>query len=153
MGKRAELARQLFLQGYNCTQSVVGAFIDLFGTDRTAAMKLCEGLGGGIGRMRLTCGAVSAMALVAGLKISHGEPGDLKTRGRLYAVIRAMAEEFRALNGSITCADLLGAAMPADNSAMPEERTADYYRRRPCPEKIYQCGLILEKHLFPEELN
>lgn len=151
MGKRAERARQMFLEGYNCSQSVVGAFIDLFDMDKTTALKFCEGLGGGMGRMRLTCGAVSAMALIAGLKMSSGKAGDLKGRGELYAEIRSMAEEFKAQNGSIICADLLGAAMPKDNSAMPEARTPEYYRRRPCAQKIYECALILEKHLLGEQ--
>ncbi len=151
MGKRADRARELFFEGYNCSQSVVGAFIDLFDMDAKTAMKFCEGLGAGTGRMRLTCGAVSAMALLAGLKMSSGEGGDLKGRGELYAVIRLMAEEFKANNGSVICADLLGAALPKDNSAQPEERTPEYYKRRPCADKIYQCALLVEKYLFPEQ--
>ena len=83
--------------------------------------------------------------------MSSGKAGDLKGRGELYAEIRSMAEEFKAQNGSIICADLLGAAMPKDNAAMPEARTPEYYRRRPCAQKIYECALILEKHLLGEQ--
>lgn len=147
MGKRADRAREMFLEGYNCCQAVVGAFADLYGFDAVTAMKLAEGFGGGLGRMRLTCGAVNAMAIVAGMKMSHGQPGDLKRRGEIYAVIQKMVGEFKEQNGSVICAELLGAALPKDNSATPEERTPEYYARRPCPDKIYQCALLIEKYL------
>ena len=135
------------MEGYNCCQAVVGAFADLYGFDAETAMKFAEGFGGGMGRMRLTCGAVSAMAIVAGMKMSNGQPADLKRRGEIYQVIRDMTEEFKANNGSIICAELLGAALPKDNSSAPEARTPEYYARRPCPDKIYQCGLLIEKYL------
>lgn len=151
MGARADRARDMFLQGYNCCQAVVGAFADLYGFDPQTAMKMAEGFGGGLGRMRLTCGAVNAMAIVAGMKMSHGQPGDLKRRGEIYAVVRQMVEEFKANNGSIVCAELLGMALPKDDSPIPEERTPDYYKHRPCPDKIHQCGLIIEKYLGVEE--
>lgn len=147
MGERADKARDMFLQGYNCCQAVVGAFADLYGFDAVTAMKFAEGFGGGLGRMRLTCGAVNAMAIVAGMKMSTGLPGDLKRRGEIYAVVRQMVDEFKQANGSIICAELLGTALPKDNSSTPEERTPDYYARRPCPDKIHQCGLIIEKYL------
>ncbi|MDE7300684.1 MAG: C-GCAxxG-C-C family protein, partial [Clostridia bacterium] len=134
--------------GYNCCQSVVGAFADLFGYDTKTAMKMVEGLGAGMGRMRLTCGAVAGMAVLASMKMSDGEAGDLKKRGDIYGVIRQMAEEFKAKNGSVICAELLGAAMPKDNSSMPEARTPEYYKKRPCPECIHDCGLIVEKYLL-----
>lgn len=151
MGKRADRAREMFLEGYNCCQAVVGAFADLYGFDPETAMKMAEGFGGGMGRMRLTCGAVNAMAIVAGMKLSHGQPGDLKRRAEVYAVVRQMVEEFKADNGTIICAELLGLSLPKDNSPMPEERTPDYYKRRPCPDKIHRCGLIIEKYLEIEE--
>lgn len=151
MGVRADRAKEMFLQGYNCSQAVVGAFADLFGFDNVTAMKFAEGLGGGMGRMRLTCGAVAAMATLASMKMSSGQPGDLKLRGEIYAVIQKMAGEFKDNNGSVICAELLGAALPKDNSTTPEERTPDYYRRRPCADKIYQCALLVEKYLVVNE--
>lgn len=151
MGKRAKKARELFYDGYNCTQSVVGAFADLFGMDTDVAMRFSEGMGGGMGRMRLTCGAVSAMSLIAGLKMSSGKPGDLKGRAEVYAKVREMAGEFERRNGSIICKELLGAAMPKDTSANPEERTAGYYRRRPCPDCIEECAEIIEEYLLGDK--
>lgn len=151
MGVRAEKAKELFLSGYNCCQSVVGAFADLFGMDLETAMRFSEGLGGGMGRMRLTCGSVAAMSLIAGLKMSTGKPGDLKTRGEIYAKVREMADEFKEKNGSIICSELLGSAMPKDGSANPEPRTEQYYKKRPCPRCVYDCAGIIEKHLLEEE--
>lgn len=150
MGKRAEKARELFLEGYNCSQSVVGAFADLFDMDMVTAMKFSEGLGGGMGRMRLTCGAVSAMSLIAGLKLSKGAPKDLKTRTEVYTAAREMAEEFKKKNGSIICSELLGAALPKDNGAAPEERTEQYYKKRPCPDCVADCAEIIERYLLNE---
>lgn len=148
MGKYAERARELFFEGYNCCQSVVGAFAEQLNIDFTTAIKLVEGLGGGMGRMRLTCGAVSGMAVLAGAAKSSGLPKDLTKRGEIYALVREMAEEFRKKNGSIICAELLGSAMPKDNSPYPQERTPEYYKKRPCPQCIYDAGLIIEKHIF-----
>lgn len=151
MGKRADKAREMFLQGYNCCQAVVGAFAQFYGFDPDTAMKMAEGFGGGLGRMRLTCGAVNGMAMVAGMKMSHGKAGDLQRRGDIYAVVRQMVGEFKEQNGTIICAELLGLSMPKDDSPIPEERTPDYYKRRPCPDKIHQCGLIIEKYLGIED--
>lgn len=153
MGKRAEKAREFFFQGYNCTQSVVGAFADLFDLDFKTAMRFADGLGGGMGRMRLTCGAVSAMALIAGLELSSGEPKDLDNRAVVYAKVREMAEEFRQKNGSIICRELLGNSAPKDDGARPEERTQQYYKKRPCPNCIYDCAEIIEKYLLDDTVK
>lgn len=138
----------MFYEGYNCCQAVVGAFADLFGMDTSDAMRFVEGMGGGMGRMRLTCGAVTATALLAGLAKSTGLPGNLQKRGEIYALVRTMANEFAEKNGSVICAELLGACLPKDNSPVPEERTAEYYKKRPCPECIHDAGLIIEKYLL-----
>lgn len=151
MGKRADKAKALFFEGYNCTQSVVGAFADRYGLNTEAAMRFCDGLGGGMGRMRLTCGAVSAMALVAGLELSSGKPKDLNNRAVVYAKVREMAEAFEKKNGSIICRELLGTSIPKDNSPRPEERTAEYYKKRPCPQCICDCAEIIESLLIGEE--
>lgn len=148
MSDRGEKAKALFLQGYNCAQAVIGAFADELGGDIDLLLRAADGFGGGMGRMRLTCGAVSAMAILAGLKYSSGKPGDLENRTLVYTKVREMAAEFERANGSIVCRELLGAALPKDDGARPEERTEEYYKRRPCPDKIAQCALIAEKHLF-----
>lgn len=141
-------AKELFFGGMNCAQAVVCSFADRLGIDEKTAMKFSEGLGGGMSRLRLTCGAVSAMAMVAGLKLSRGEPGDVKTRGEVYSAVREMTSLFKEKNGSLICRELLGTALPKDNGPIPEARTAEYYKKRPCAEYIRDCAEIIEKTLF-----
>ena len=144
---RSEKAVELFKSGYNCSQSVIGAYCDLFGLDFETAMKVSEGLGGGMGRLRLTCGAVTGMFILAGLAKSKAQPRDLKTRTEVYGLVRQMAKEFKELHGSVICAELLGKNMPADNGAVPTKRDEEFYKKRPCISCIRDCGIIAEKYL------
>lgn len=147
----SEKAKEYFKKGYNCSQSVVLAFSDLVDADTKTALKLAEGFGGGMGRMRLTCGAVSGMCMLAGLKLSSAESADTDTRSKIYAAVRDMCAEFKETHGSIICGELLGENAPKDNSPHPEARTADYYKRRPCIECVGDCAEIAEKYLFGEK--
>lgn len=151
MGKRGEKAKALFLQGYNCTQAVVGAFGDLLSEDEQTLYRAADGFGGGMGRLRLTCGAVSGMAMLAGLRYSSGKPGDLDNRTQVYTAVQKMAALFEEKYGSVVCRELLGAAA-ATNDPRPEARTAEYYRKRPCPEMIAQCADIAAEVLFGEAM-
>ena len=143
---REEKAEQLFRSGYNCAQSVIGAFCDDLGLDFDTAMKISEGFGGGFGRMRLTCGAVSGMGMVAGMMLSRGA-GEGNTRSEVYSAVHGMSDEFTKKNGSIICADLLGLNKKEYDST-PEERTAEYYKKRPCVMCIKDCVRIAEKRFF-----
>ena len=120
-----EKAVALFREGYNCAQAVTGAFAEPFGMSQEDALRFSEGMGAGMGRLRLTCGAVSAMALLAGLKLSNGKPNDLTTRKEVYAVVQEMTKAFQEKNGSIICAELLGAARPKHETAQPEAPAPD----------------------------
>lgn len=142
-----EKAKELFMNGYNCAQSVVGAYCEMLGMDFDTAMRAAEGFGGGMGRMRLTCGAVSGMALLAGLKYSKAEASDTETRTVIYETVRKMSEEFKVKNSSLICADLLGLA-EKEKSAKPEERTKQYYSKRPCAGCVADCAEIVEKYLL-----
>ena len=93
-----EKAVALFREGYNCAQAVTGAFAEQFGMSQEDALRFSEGMGAGMGRLRLTCGAVSAMALLAGLKLSNGKPNDLTTRKEVYAVVQEMTKAFQEKN-------------------------------------------------------
>ena len=148
MSERADKAKALFFEGYNCSQSVLGAFADIYNLDMETAMRISDGFGGGMGRMRLTCGAVSAMAMLAGLELSSGKPKDTANRTDVYAKVKEMADAFQKKNGSVICRELLGNVLPADNSSRPEERTAEYYKKRPCHECVYDCACIIEEYLL-----
>lgn len=144
---KAEKAVELFKSGYNCSQAVVGAFCEDFGIDFDTAMKMSEAFGGGMGRMRLTCGAVSGMFMLVGMKYSKAQGGDLETRKLVYATVQKMAEEFKNKNGSITCAELLGNNLPKDNGSNPTPRTEEFYKKRPCTGCVADCAEIAEKYL------
>lgn len=143
---RIEKAKELFTSGFNCSQAVVGAYSDLFGMSAKDAMRVAEGLGGGIGRLRRTCGAVTAMAVLAGLKYSNAEPCDVKTRTLIYEKVREMVKAFEDKNGTSICGDLLGVNVSSD--ARPDERTAQYYKKRPCVGCVEDCAAIIEKLLL-----
>lgn len=144
---RKEKAKELFMQGYNCSQAVVGAYCDLFGMSFKDGVCMAEGMGGGMGRMRLTCGAVSAMALLAGLKYGTGEPKDIKTRTLIYETVQKMTEEFKSEAGTVICAELLGKDM-AGSGAVPQKRDETYFKKRPCVQCVYDCAEIVGKYLL-----
>jgi C_GCAxxG_C_C family probable redox protein len=140
-GDKAESAKNLFLSGCNCSQSVFCAFASDYGIAPEVARKTACGLGGGIGRMREVCGAVSAAALVFGL-----ECGDDKTL--VYAKVQEFCARFKNEAGSIICRELLeGAKVPVETGGKPEERGERYYRKRPCAELVALAAGILEDML------
>ena len=139
---KGEIAKENFLQGYNCCQAVVLAFKDEMGITEETLKKLSIGFGGGLARQRLTCGAVSGMAIVLGALKSDG-----KDKGYIYSLIQRACEEFKAETGSIICAEMLSGEILKDKSAIPEERTAEYYKKRPCADLCYLAAEIAEKYI------
>jgi len=140
---RAERAAQLFLGGYNCAQSVAMAFADLIGMDEKAAAKLISGFGGGMGRLREVCGAVSGMILVAGQLYGYDAPDDDKKRS-CYTLVQQLANKFQAQNGSIVCREILKNP-PSDPTPTP--RTAEYYAQRPCVRMVMVAAQILDEYI------
>lgn len=133
---RVERAVQLFKEGYNCSQSVVGAFADLYGFTQEQALLMSASFGGGIGRMRQTCGAACGMFVLAGLQSGTTIGSDREGKSRNYAMVQQLAESFKQINGSIICAELLGLKSNADITAQASERTDSYYKNRPCSEMV-----------------
>ena len=145
--QRATRGRDNFLTGLNCAQSVVAAFADLLpDADLDTAMRMAASFGGGMGRLRLTCGAVSGLAMLAGLECGAAT-GDLDARARNYALVQQLAAEFKAENDSLLCAELLGLRSGQIDPPRPSERTTDYYRSRPCPVLIASACRIYARHL------
>lgn len=149
--ERIERAHALFMQGYNCAQSVTAAFADMYGFSEEQALKMSASFGGGIGRMRLTCGAACGLFLLAGLETGVTDPNDREGKGNNYAVVRELSERFRQQNGSITCGELLGLTKPSAaataEGAMPAERTQEYYKKRPCAEIVRGAAQIFADYL------
>lgn len=134
--QRVEKARALFKQGFNCSQSVFAACADIYGIDDEAlALKLAASFGGGIGRMRMTCGAACGMFLLAGLENGSATVGDAEGKKQNYTLVQDLAAKFEAENGSLICAELLGIA-PKPQEPTPEARTEAYYQKRPCVDMV-----------------
>ena len=140
MSKQGDAAYAWFLKGYNCSQSVVAAFAPQLGLTEEMALRLSAGFGAGIGRMREVCGAFCGVVTV--LSMVYADPADPKDKSRMYALVQQAAEQYRSRNGgSIICRELLAkaGAAPAGGTAA-EDRTADYYKKRPCPELCRLCA-------------
>ena len=136
MEERIEKAVALFKEGYNCSQSVVAAFADMYGFTPEQALKVSASFGGGIGRMRQTCGAACGLFMLAGLETGCTEGKDREGKEANYKTVQELAEEFRKRNGSLICAELLGLAKTAPTPPSPEARTNEYYKKRPCEELV-----------------
>ncbi|MDE7444663.1 MAG: C-GCAxxG-C-C family protein [Lachnospiraceae bacterium] len=150
MKSRVEQATATFEEGYTCAQSVFSTYADLFGMDRETALKLSSPMGGGIGRMREVCGAVSAMALLAGLKEGNTDPANEEGKEKIYLLTRQMAEKFREQFGTIVCRELLGIE-GMEESAKPSVRTQQYYQERPCLQLIAAASKIIEEMLLADK--
>lgn len=146
--ERVNLAVELFRSGYNCSQSVVGAFADLYGFSREQAFKLSAGFGGGIGRMRGPCGAACGMFILAGMDCGAVDGSDRKGKSDNYAVVQELARKFKEAAGSMVCAELLGLKKDTPLSPVASARTAQYYEKRPCPKMIELGARIFADYLL-----
>ena len=137
-------AAELFLSGYNCAQAVAVAFCDVTGLTEQQAAKMASAFGGGMGRMREVCGAVSGMLLVLGTLEGYDTPGDDVSKKRLYSQVQALAKQFREANGSIICREILKNP-PSDPNPTP--RTAAFYAQRPCAKMVMTAARLLDSFL------
>ena len=142
MEDKAKKAEELFLSGYNCAQSVFCAFCKDFGIDFEVGLKMTSSMGGGMGRLREVCGAVSSMFLLVGLKRGYIENNNDEIKANHYKLIQDLADEFKNEFGSILCRDLLGEDR---GSYIPDKRTEEYYKTRPCAEFIKYAAKLTEK--------
>lgn len=147
MTNHGEKAEQLFKKGYNCSQSVLLAFSDLTGLEEKTAAMLSSSFGGGLGRMREVCGAVSGASMVLGLLRGYSDPEDYSAKKAHYELIQEFANRFKAQNGSIICRELLSGTSSEEGN-IPEKRTEEYYKKRPCPALVRQAADILDEMLI-----
>ena len=139
-----EYAAELFLKGYNCAQAIAVAYCDLTGLTPEFAAKLSSSFGGGMGRLREVCGAVSGMFMVAGILYGYDSPNDDTAKKNHYALIQELAAAFRERTGSIVCRELLGNP-PSDPNPTP--RTAEFYKKRPCAYMVKTAGNVLDDYI------
>jgi C_GCAxxG_C_C family probable redox protein len=149
--EHAERAAELFLNGYNCAQAVAVAFCDVTGLEEKQIAKLSSSFGGGMGRLRLTCGCVSGAMMVLSLALGYDpENAPVDAKGVHYEKVRALAAALEERNGSLICRELLAMkGVQAETGGQPEARTEEYYKRRPCPEYVKiaaeETAKLLEK--------
>ncbi|MDY6417956.1 MAG: C-GCAxxG-C-C family protein [Bacteroidales bacterium] len=149
--ERGARARDYFLQGFNCCQAVLLAFADVLEANGQASEELLKtlgsGFGGGFARLREVCGSFSACTMIAGF-LSPAGPSDMAARTANYALVQEMATAFRERNGgSIVCGELLGLREKGQEGPAPSERTAEYYKKRPCPEIIRNAATIVAEKM------
>ena len=146
---RVQGAVECFMQGYGCSQAVVAAFADMYGLDDTMAKRISAGFGGGVGRMRMMCGAASALVVLAGLEKGQTEGNDREGKAECYKLVQELMAKFKERNGSLICAELLkmnGCKVVTDTN-IPDERNAEYYKKRPCVRKVESAARIFYEHL------
>lgn len=148
--ERIEKAVSLFKEGYNCSQSVVAAYADLYGFTKEQALHMSASFGGGIGRMRETCGAACGMFLLAGLERCALEGADRESKSANYALVQELAAKFKEETGALRCADLLGLAKNTPIVPTAEARTPQYYAKRPCARMIETAATIFGDFLEKE---
>lgn len=145
---RVQRAVELFMSGYGCCQSVVAAFSDIYGLSDEHARLVAAGFGGGVGRLRMMCGAVSGLVILAGLDSGQIEGSDSAGKANCYKLVQNLLEQSKTENGSLICAELLGLkGSVAAGNFVPSERNAEYYRTRPCAAKVESAARIFAQYL------
>ena len=150
MDLRVARAVDNFMAGYGCCQSVVAAFADLYGLDDQQAKRIAAGFGGGVGRMRMMCGAVSGIVMLVGLDCGQTEGSDREGKSACYKVVQELLAQSEAENGSLICAEILGIKghAKAATSYVASARTAEYYKTRPCAAKVESAARIFANYLL-----
>ena len=138
-----------FMAGYGCCQSVVAAFADLYGVDEKTALRFGAGFGGGVGRLRMMCGAVSGIVMLVGLDCGQTEGSDREGKSACYKVVQELLARSEQQNGSLICAEILGLKGhdKANCTYEASPRTAEYYKTRPCAAKVESAARIFADYL------
>jgi C_GCAxxG_C_C family probable redox protein len=149
LDKRVERAVDNFMAGYGCCQSVVAAFADLYGVDEKTALRFGAGFGGGVGRLRMMCGAVSGIVMLVGLDCGQTEGSDREGKSACYKVVQELLARSEQQNGSLICAEILGLKGhdKANCTYEASPRTAEYYKTRPCAAKVESAARIFADYL------
>ena len=146
---RVARAVDYFMEGFGCCQSVVAAFSDLYGIDEEQAKRIGAGFGGGVGRLRMMCGAVSGIVILVGLDCGQTDGDDRDGKSACYQVVQQLLARSEAENGSLSCAEILGLKghEKAQSSYIASPRTAEYYKKRPCAAKVESAACIFADYL------
>ena len=143
---KGESAKENFMSGLNCSQAVAAAFAEEMNMPKSLVERLTVGFGGGMGRMREVCGAVTGMFMVVGILYGYDDAKDYEGKKDTYALVQELANQFKAETGSIICRELLGLD-GKDNSPVPSKRTEEYYKKRTCEDKVGLAAKILDEYI------
>ena len=143
----SEKACNNFKNGYNCAQSVLLAFASQIGLTDDIALRLASSFGGGMGRLREVCGAVSAMFMIAGILKGYTSPNNDTVKSEHYKLIQELGESFKTKCGSIICREILNLD-ELTSSPIPSKRTKQYYEERPCENCIKVAADLIEDILL-----
>lgn len=146
MSKHSAIARELFGEGYNCAQAVFVAFSDDTKVDRETALLISSSFGGGMGRLREVCGALTGAFMAAGILFGYTDSKDDEHKAMHYELIQELARKFKEENDSIICRELLGIDVQIDNP-VPDKRNKEYYQKRPCADLVESGARILEEYI------
>lgn len=138
-------AKEYFLRGYNCSQSVLLAFKEDIGLEEDKILKLASSFGGGLGGQREVCGAVSGMLMAAGLLYGYNNPKDYQSKAEHYVLVKEICNRFSESNGSIICRVLLG--LETGQTPAPQQRTEQYYKSRPCADLVFEAAKIMSDYI------
>lgn len=144
MMNHKEKARELFFEGYNCSQAVFAAFCDITGMEQKEALKISSSFGGGFGRMREVCGALSGAGMVLGILYGNTDPDKKEEH---YERVREIADGFKEKCGSIICRELLELKPGENCGTVPDARTAEYYKKRPCVFIVETAAELLDDYI------
>ncbi|MFI3298578.1 MAG: C-GCAxxG-C-C family protein [Rikenellaceae bacterium] len=145
--QRAQNAKDYFKSGYNCCQAVLLAYNDFTNLDKETLATLGAPLGGGMGRLREVCGTVTGMFIVSGFCEKASDPQDREAKKRAYATVQSLSQSFKEMHGSIVCRELLSGEILKDKSSVPELRTDEYYKKRPCAELVADAARIVGQYI------
>ncbi len=143
MKEHGQKAKELFENGYNCAQSILAAFSDETGLGFEESLRLASSFGGGMGRLREVCGAVSGMFMVVGAMYGYSDPRDKMAKDEHYRLVQELAKQFEMAEGTILCRELLGLPYRRDNPET-DPRSLQYYHTRPCNAYVEQAAIILD---------
>ena len=149
LDERVNRAVDNLMAGYGCCQSVVAAFSDLYGLDESTALRIGAGFGGGVGRLRMMCGAVSGIVILVGLDCGQTDGANREGKSDCYKVVQDLLAKSKEENGSIICAEILGIQghEKAHSSYVASPRTTEYYKTRPCAAKVESAARIFANYL------
>lgn len=149
MTKHEKKAIEYFVKGYNCSQSVVAAFTDVTGLSEEISLKVASSFGAGIGHLRLTCGAVTGMVTVFGLLYGYSDLENPDAKAEHYKKVRDLTDKFLEIYPTLSCKELLEhlATAPVPTHGDPQERTAEYYKTRPCVRFVASAARILDEYI------